>query len=117
MNGIATEAGLVHANFPRYRPAMSTISVSDLKKKPAKQWRASARKNQLVVTAEGEPVAVLVSVDAKSLEPTLSTLRSLRALQAQAALQKSAMENGTSRLTMDEIDAEIAAVRRARRAR
>ncbi len=117
MKRIAAEAGLVRANFPGYRPAMSTISVSDLKKKPAKQWRTSARKNQLVVTADGQPVAVLLSVDAESLEPTLSTLRSLRALQAQAALQKSAAENGTSRLTMDDIDAEIAAARRARRTR
>ena len=96
---------------------MSTISVSDLKKKPAKQWRTSARKNQLVVTADGQPVAVLLSVDAESLEPTLSTLRSLRALQAQATLQKSATENGTARLTMDDIDVEIAAARRTRRTR
>ena len=93
---------------------MSTISVSDLKKKPAKQWRTSARKSQVVVTADGQPVAVLLSVNAQSLEPTLATLRSLRALQAQAALQKAAAENGTDQLTMDDIDAEIALARRAR---
>lgn len=93
---------------------MSTISVSDLKKKPAKQWRTSARKNQVVVTSDGQPVAVLLSVNAQSLEPTLATLRSLRALQAQAALQKAAVENGTDQLTMDDIDAEIAVARRNR---
>ena len=96
---------------------MSTISVSDLKKKPAKQWRNSARKNQVVVTSEGEPLVVLLPVDARSLGPTLSTLRSLRALQAQAALQSAVVKNGTDQLTMDDIDAEIAATRRARRAR
>jgi len=93
---------------------VSTISVTDLKKKPAKHWR-STKKQQVVVTSEGEPLAVLLPVDAKTLEPTLSTLRSVRALQARAALQKAAAENGTDKLTMADIDAEIAAVRRARR--
>lgn len=69
------------------------------------------------MTAEGEPLAVLLPVDAKTLEPTLSTLRSVRALQAQAALQQAATANGTDKLTMADIDAEIAAARRARRAK
>jgi prevent-host-death family protein len=94
---------------------MSTISVSDLKKKPAKQWRASAKKSEVVVTSEGEPLAVLLPVDAATLQPTLSTLRSVRALRAQAALHKAAAENGTDKLTMDDIDSEITAARRARR--
>ena len=66
---------------------MTTISISDLKKKPAKEWRAAALKNQLVVTVKGEPVVVLLPVDARSLEPTLSLLCSLRALQAWATLK------------------------------
>lgn len=94
---------------------MSTISVSDLKKKPAKQWLQSAGKDDLVVTAEGQPVAVLLRTDAASLEPTLATLRSVRALQAQAALQQAAAAKGTDQLPLSDIDAEIAAARRARR--
>ena len=96
---------------------MSTISVSDLKRTPAKRWRTSARKNELVVTAEGEPVAVLLPVDARSLEPVLSMVRSVRALQAQAALQNAAKGNGTDEMTLDEIDKEIAVARRVRRTR
>lgn len=93
---------------------MSTISVSDLRKRSAKQWSSSAKQGELVVTSQGQPIALLVPIDAESLEPTLSTLRSLRAVQAQAALQKAAERNGTASLTMAEIDAEIAAARRAR---
>jgi prevent-host-death family protein len=95
---------------------VSTISVTDLKKKPAKQWR-SAKKDQVIVTSEGEPVAVLLPVNSESLAPTLSTLRSVRAMQAQAALQQAAAANGTDKLTMDDIDADISAVRHARRAK
>lgn len=94
---------------------MSTISVSDLKKRPAKRWLQFAGKEDLVVTADGQPVAVLLRTDAASLEPTLAALRSVRALQAQAALQKAATAEGTDRLTRSEIDAEIALARRARR--
>ncbi len=94
---------------------MSTITVSELKRKPSKQWREAAKAGDLVVTEQGQPVAVLLAIDAQSLEPTLSTLRSVRALQAQAALQEAARQNSTHELTMPDIDEEIAAARQTRR--
>ena len=94
---------------------MSTISVSDLKKKPAKQWLKSAGKEDLVVTSKGQPVAVLLRIASASVESTRALVRSVRALQAQAALQQAAGTNGTANLSMADIDAEIAATRRSRR--
>ncbi len=94
---------------------MSTISVSDLKKKSAKQWQSAAKKSELVVMLDGKPVAVLLPVDAESLQTTLAALRSIRALQAQTVLQDAATTNGAVALAMADINAEIAAVRRARR--
>ena len=94
---------------------MSTISVSDLKKKPASQWLKSAGKGDLVITSKGQPVAVLLRIAAASVASTHALLRSVRALQAQAALQQAATANGTAGLSMSDIDAEIAAARRARR--
>jgi hypothetical protein len=96
---------------------VSTISVSDLKKRPAWQWLPSAGKDDVIVTAEGQPVAVLLRTDAASLAPTLAALRSVRALRAQAALQKAAAAQGTDQLGLSDIDAEIAAARHARRRR
>jgi len=94
---------------------MGTISVSDLKKKPAKQWLKSASKGDLVITSKGQPVAVLLRIAAASAESTRALLRSVRALQAQSALQQAAVANGTSNFSMSDIDAEITAARRARR--
>ena len=94
---------------------MSTISVSELKKKPASQWLKSAGKTDLIITSKGQPVAVLLRIAAESVESTRSLLLSVRALQAQAALQQAAAANGTTALTMSDIDAEITASRRARR--
>jgi len=36
--------------------ATSTISVGDLKEKPAKQWLKSANKDDLIVNSKGQPV-------------------------------------------------------------
>ena len=94
---------------------MSTITVSDLKRKPTAQWRNAAKAGDLVITAQGEPLAVLLPIDAASLEPTMSALRSVRAVQAQAALREAARSDGTDKLTLEDINAEIAAARRARR--
>jgi hypothetical protein len=96
---------------------MSMISVGDLKKRTTKRWWQSAGQDDVIVTAAGQPVAVLLRTDAASLEPTLATLRSVRAVQAQAALQQAAAANGSDQLTASDIDAEIAASRRARRGR
>ncbi len=94
---------------------MSTISVSELKKKPASQWLKSAGGDDLIITSKGQPVAVLLRIAAASVESTRSLLRSVRALQAQTALQQAAAANGTADLTLSAIDAEIAAARRDRR--
>jgi prevent-host-death family protein len=94
---------------------MSTISVSELRKKPASHWLKSAGKGEVVITAKGRPVALLMGLAAASAESTRALLRSVRALQAQAALQQAAVANGTASMSMSDIDAEIAAARRARR--
>jgi PHD/YefM family antitoxin component YafN of YafNO toxin-antitoxin module len=93
---------------------VSTISINDLQKQLDGQWLVSADKDDLIVTSQGQPVAVLLPISAKSLEPTLSALRSVRAVQAQLALQQAADANGTSDLSMDDIDAEIVAARQTR---
>ena len=93
---------------------MSTISVSELKKKPAKQWLKSASKDDLVITSKGRPVAVILRIAAASVESTRALVRSVRALQAQAALQQAAANSGTADFSMSDIDAEIVAARRVR---
>jgi prevent-host-death family protein len=110
--GIAKLAG---SFVTAYSSAMSTISISDLKKKPTKQWLKSAGKEDLVITSKGQPVAVLMRIASASVESTRALLRSVRALQAQASLQQAAAASGTAELSMPDIDAEIASTRRARR--
>jgi len=69
---------------------VNTISINELKQQPDESWLKSADKEDMIVTAQGQPVAVLLPINATSLEHTLSTLRSVRALLALKALQKAA---------------------------
>lgn len=94
---------------------MSTITLTELRKKTNKRWLTSAGHDGWVVTAKGRPVAILTPTSADTLPATLAALRSARALQAMSSLQETAKANGTARLSMAAIDTEIAAARRARR--
>ena len=94
---------------------MSTITICELRRKPAKQWFKSASRDDLVITAKGQPVAVLLRIATASVESTRALVRSVRALQAQTGLQQAAAANGTANLSMSDINVEIAASRRARR--
>lgn len=94
---------------------MSTVSINDLEERLSKPADRKGEDGELVITAQGQPIAVVLPIDSESLEPTLSALRSIRALRAQSMLQEAANENGTAAMTTEEIDIEIADTRRARR--
>ena len=68
--------------------------------------RVSQRGDRFVVTKKGEAKAVILSVE-DFLRAVVKTPKSLAALQAQAK------KRGTDRLTLEEIESEIASVRRA----
>ena len=94
--------------------AMKTVTIRDLRTRP-KQVRASLeREREAVLTANGRPVAVLIPVDAGSVEETLETLRRARGLEALRAIRRESRERGLDRLSPSDVDAIIARTRRGR---
>jgi antitoxin (DNA-binding transcriptional repressor) of toxin-antitoxin stability system len=93
---------------------MRFVSVRDLRGKSAEIWRDLPDERELVITSNGRPVAILAAVDESNLEESLSAFRQARAVDAVAKLQQRSVVAGTDRLSMDEIDAEIKAVRSQR---
>ena len=69
------------------------------------------------MTSHGKPVAILSATDERSHERALTDIRRSRARAALAELHRDAARRGLDRLSMEEIDAEIQAVRASRRAR
>ena len=66
----------------------------------------------MVITSNGRPVAILAAITESSLEASLSAFRQARAVEAVASIQRRSVEPGTDRISMDEINAEIKAVRK-----
>lgn len=96
---------------------MKLLSVRDLRSKSAEVWKSLATAREMVVTSNGRPIAILSAVTEETLEETLAAIRRARAVAAVSEMQLRSVERGTDGLTMDEINAEIATVRRERRER
>ena len=69
---------------------------------------------EIVVTSNGRPIAILSAVSESNLEESLSAIRQARAAEAVMSLQRRSVEEGTDSIAMEEIDAEIKAVRKKR---
>jgi antitoxin (DNA-binding transcriptional repressor) of toxin-antitoxin stability system len=94
---------------------MKFISVRDLRGKSAEVWKDLPAEREVVVTSNGRPIAILSSVNESNLEESLSAIRQARAAEAVMSLQRRSVERGTDGITMEEIDAEIRAVRGTRK--
>ena len=93
---------------------MKFLSVRDLRAKSAKIWKELPEEREMVITSNGRPIAILAAINEANLEESLSAFRKARAVEAVASLQRRSTEQGGDRITLDEIDAEIKAVRRQR---
>ena len=92
---------------------MRFVSVRDLRNTPAQVWSA-LESEDLVLTSNGDPVAIVVKVANGDLLGTVQALRQARAQQSVSRLREQAAALGTARLTDEDIDAEIAASRKER---
>jgi antitoxin (DNA-binding transcriptional repressor) of toxin-antitoxin stability system len=93
---------------------MKTVTIRDLRTRPKQVRDALKLEREAVLTANGQPVAVLIPVDAGSVEETLETLRRARGLEALRAIRRESRERGLDRLSTSDIQAIIAKARRAR---
>lgn len=67
---------------------MKTVTIRDFRTRP-KQVRAALKQaREAVLTANGVPVAVMIAVDAGTVDQTLETLRRARALETLRALDE-----------------------------
>jgi len=93
------------------------VPILDLCASPNKITEQLKRAGQLVLTNDDGPVAIMIDVDDSTVEDTARDLRRVRALRALKTIQEASVKNGTSNMTLEEINAEINAARAERRAR
>ncbi|MFO1364581.1 MAG: type II toxin-antitoxin system Phd/YefM family antitoxin [Burkholderiales bacterium] len=93
---------------------MKTVTIRDFRTRPKQVRDALKREREAVLTANGRPVAVMIPVDAGSIDQTLETLRRARALEALRVIRQDSQQRGSARMSTREIDAIIAKTRKAR---
>ena len=95
---------------------MEFVTIRDLRLKPGEVWDKLRQQREIILTSNGRPVAVIAGVGENDVEETLAALRRARAQAAVSRLRRAAAERGADKLSAVEIEAEIAQVRRERRA-
>jgi hypothetical protein len=67
-----------------------------------------------VITSNGKPIGILNATDGDRLERSLRELRRARAMEVVKSLRGKSLRSGRSRLEAEDLETEIAAVRRER---
>jgi antitoxin (DNA-binding transcriptional repressor) of toxin-antitoxin stability system len=95
---------------------MKFITVRDLRSNTAAIRRDLASEEEIVLTANGRPFAVMTRVEPETLEDEVQAIRRARARLAVERIRAKAKAAGLDRMSMDDIDAVVAEARRRRRA-
>ena len=92
---------------------MQFHTVRDLRTSPKTVWE-SLGKGEVVITNNGRPSALMLDISKGDFEETLQLIRQTRAMMAIRRMQEGAAKAGLDKMTLDEINAEIAAARKER---
>ena len=93
---------------------MQFVTVRDFRSSPKAIWDKLSGDEEIVVTNNGKPAYIMLGVDEADFEETLIDLRKVRAQRAVTRMQRRSADLGNDTMTLDEINAEIAADRSVR---
>ena len=86
---------------------MKFITVRDIRTSPAQIWKQLPDEQEMVITSNGKPIALLTPLSDENLEETVKAVRKARAINSVRAMQEISMKSGSSELSNDEIENEI----------
>ena len=94
---------------------MKFVTVRDLRTTPAQIWKQLPGEQEIVITNNGKPIALLTPISDTDMEDTLTAVRRARAATALKKIRSAAIKNGVSNMTMDDINAEIREYRKTKK--
>ena len=86
---------------------MKFITVRDIRTTPAQIWKQLPEEQEMVITNNGKPMALLTPLSDVNLEDTLKAVRTARAINAVKQMQEISMRNGNISLSDEDIRKEI----------
>lgn len=91
---------------------MKFVTIRDFRANSGRIQKDLPKYNELILTSNGRPIAIMASVNEASLEESLSAIRRARAITAVTKLQLNSVRSGKYSMRASEIDREIRSARR-----
>ena len=92
---------------------MKFVTVRDFRTSPAQVWKQLPEEQEMVITNNGKPIALLTPLSDVNMEDTLKAVRKARALNAVKNMQDISLRNGHSSLADEDIQNEISESRKS----
>lgn len=93
---------------------MEFVPYRMLRNQPSELRKKLDEQGELVVTVDGEPLAVMLQIPKGSLEDLVLLLTQMRAQMAVATIREAARKRGQSGMTVEAADAVVGKTRRTR---
>jgi antitoxin (DNA-binding transcriptional repressor) of toxin-antitoxin stability system len=91
---------------------MKFISVRDFRTSSANIWKTLPDEQEMIITNNGKPIALLTPLSDRNFENALASIRQVKAINAVKLLQQESIKRGMGKTTMEEIDEEIKRIRK-----
>ena len=96
---------------------MDFVTIKELRAESGKIWAKLEAGEDIVITRNGKPFALMVHTAPARLEDDLRAIRAERFADNVRKIQHHSVEQGLDKMTLEEIDAEIALMRKERKER
>ena len=94
---------------------MKFVTVRDFRTTPAEIWKELPGEQEIVITNNGRPIALLTPISDTDIEDTVTAVRRARAATALKRIRGAAVKRGLSQMTAEEIDREIQGYRKSKK--
>ena len=94
---------------------MKFVTVRDFRTSSAKIWKTLPKEQEMIITNNGKPIALLTPLSDWNLEETLSAVRRAKTINAVKMIQQESIRNETNKMTLDDINDEIKTTRQIRK--
>ena len=95
---------------------MEFLTIREFTAFPRKTRETLKRSGKIVLTNNGKPSMLVFDITGQDFENLIDTLNRAEAMRLLEEIQMQAVRGGLNSMTMNEIDAEVAAHRRKKRA-
>lgn len=96
---------------------MEFVPYRLMRNQPNELRKKLEKQGELVVTVDGEPMAIMLQIPKGSLEDLVMLVSQVRAQLAVSAIRQQAKQTGKDQMTDEEIDQIVKEVRSRRRAK